>query len=333
MSMYTEIKYLNIISSRLEKFKKKGNTLWNFRCCLCGDSQHNKTKARGFAYSYKGTLMYKCHNCNVGMSFGKFLEQIDSELYKEFTFEKFKDSNTKVKPVEKAKINKIVSEKPAFKKDVFADITKLSDLNNTHPAREYLLKRKLPISGLYYTDQFKKWTNTLVPGKFKDVSKDEGRIIIPLIDRNNQVFGYQGRSLAPNDAAKYITILLEEGFPKVFGMNTVDLSKPVYMVEGPFDSLLLENGIAMVGASVSELPDLENANVVYVYDNQPRNQPICKQVRDQIHAGHSVVIWPNGIQEKDLNDMYLAGYDVNKIVTENTYNGLIADLKFTIWRK
>ena len=119
----------------------------------------------------------------------------------------------------------------------------------------------------------------------------------------------------------------------MFGINDVNLSRTVYIVEGPFDSLLLENSIAMVGASISEIPELAGCNVVYVYDNQPRNQPICKQVRDRIHNGDSVVIWPNGIQEKDINDMYLAGYDVNKIVTENTYNGLIADLKFTIWRK
>jgi hypothetical protein len=332
--IYTEIKYLNIISPRLEKFKKKGNTSWNFRCPICGDSQKNLNRARGYVYSYKNALMYKCHNCNASLTFGKLLETLDSNIHKEYLFEKFQENNTlkKVK-INKKKVNKIISEKPKFTSDPFKDCQKLEDLNITHPAREYILNRKLPIEGLYYTDQFKEWSNTLVKNKFKDVSRDEGRIIIPLIDRNQQVFGYQGRSLTSDDSAKYITILLDEDHVKVFGMNTVDMSKTVYVVEGPFDSMLLENSIAMAGASISEISDLEDATVVYVFDNQPRNVAICKQVKKKIDEGHSVVIWPTIIHEKDINEMHLAGYDVNKIVSENTYNGLIAELKYTIWRK
>lgn len=331
--IYTEVKYLHIVSTRLEKFKKKGNNLWNFRCPICGDSQNNKNKARGFVYAYKDALMYKCHNCNASLSFNKFLETLDSELHKEYIFEKFEENNTAKPKINTKKIKKVISEKPKFESNPFANCEKIVELNITHPAREYLLNRKLPIEGLYYTDQFKKWTNTLLPNKFKDVSRDEGRIIIPLIDRNGHVFGYQGRSLTSDDAVKYITILLEEDHPKVFGMNTVDLEKTVYVVEGPFDSMLLENSIAMAGASISDLSDLEGKDVVYVYDNQPRNGPICKQVKKAIDAGHSVVIWPVYVQEKDINEMHLADHDVNALVAENTYNGLIADLKFTTWRK
>lgn len=332
--IYTEVKYLNTVASRLEKFKKKGNTSWNFRCPICGDSQRNENKARGYIYTYKNALMYKCHNCNASLTFGKLLEIIDPIIHKEYLFEKFQENNTTKKPkINKKKINKIISEKPKFRSDIFKECQKIEDLNISHSAREYLLNRKLPIEGLYYADQFKKWTNTLVKNKFKDVSRDEGRIIIPLIDRNKQVFGYQGRSLTSNDSAKYITILLDEGCQKVFGMNTVDLTKTVYIVEGPFDSMLLKNSIAMTGASVSDISDLEESTVVYVFDNQPRNVAICKAVKQKINEGHSVVIWPTGMNEKDINEMHLAGYDVNKIVSENTYNGLIAELKYTTWRK
>ena len=63
MSSYIDIKYLNIISPQLQKFKKKGNNLWNFRCPYCGDSQKNKTKARGFVYQKKNDFLSDIDLC------------------------------------------------------------------------------------------------------------------------------------------------------------------------------------------------------------------------------------------------------------------------------
>ena len=80
--MYTEIKYLNLLSVRLEKFKRKSEFLWNFRCPICGDSKKNKNKARGFIFQLKGKLLYKCHNSKVSIPFSKLLEDLDPELYK-----------------------------------------------------------------------------------------------------------------------------------------------------------------------------------------------------------------------------------------------------------
>jgi hypothetical protein len=45
------------------------------------------------------------------------------------------------------------------------------------------------------------------------------------------------------------------------------------------------------------------------------------------------VIWPDTIVEKDINDMVLAGRDVQSIVECNNYSGLEAKLKFTTWKK
>ena len=52
-----------------------------------------------------------------------------------------------------------------------------------------------------------------------------------------------------------------------------------------------------------------------------------------IDKGYSVVIWPIGIAEKDINDMFLAGHDVQDLVQLNTYSGLEAKLKFNLWKK
>ena len=324
--MHVEIKYLNLLSVQLQKFKQKKPYLWNFRCPLCGDSQRNKNKARGFVFQLKGDLIYKCHNCQVSLPFAKLLQDMNPQLYKEYRMEKF----TSPKKVDMRKVNKIVSAKPVFETSVLSELTPLAELNNSHPAKEYILQRKLPLKALYYTEKFKEWTNSIKPDTFPDTDNDEGRIIIPFRDKEGNVFGYQGRSLS-STGLRYITILLQEDQLKIFGLDTLDYEQTAYITEGPFDSLLLTNAIAMAGAD-GVLPSGVRLPV-YVYDNEPRNTQITARIIRHISDGDSVVIWPSSIKEKDINDMFLAGHDVQEIVSSCTYSGLTATLKFNDWRK
>ena len=326
--MFVEIKYLNLLSVRLEKFKRKKEFLWNFRCPICGDSQKNKSKVRGFVFQMKGKLLYKCHNCQVSIPFTKLLQDMDPMLYKEYRMEKFKSP----KKPDMRKINRIVSATPVFaKQDVLHDLTLLDNLNNSHPAKEYILNRKLPTAALYYTEKFMEWTNSVKPDTFQDITHDEGRIIIPFRDKEGSVFGFQGRSLS-SSGLRYITVLLQEGQPKIFGLNSIDYDKTIYITEGPFDNLLLQNAIAMAGADAS-VSSLIDSDLVFVYDNEPRNVQITSRILKHISDGESVVIWPSAIKEKDINDMYLAGHNVQDIVSSCSYTGLTATLKFNDWRK
>jgi len=327
--MFVEIKYLNLLSTRLDKFKRKKDSLWNFRCPICGDSQRNRTKARGFVFQIKGDLVYKCHNCGVSMPLGKLIEHMDPQLYKEYKLEKFQNSN---KPrVDQRKVKRVVSTKPVFKKNILDGLVSLDNLNNSHPAKEYILDRRLPTEALYFTEKFKEWTNSVKPNTFQDVKEDEGRIIIPFKTQEGVVFGYQGRSLS-NTGLRYITILLDEERPKIFGLDTIDYDKKIYITEGPFDSLLLRNCVAMAGADVS-LSGILGDNLVYVYDNEPRNTQITSRIQKHINNGNSVVIWPKHIIQKDINDMFLGGLCVQNLVESNTYVGLTAQLKFNEWKK
>lgn len=326
---HIDVKYLLLLSPRLEKFKQKKTNLYNFRCNICGDSQKNKNKARAFVFEVKGQLVFKCHNCQSSMSLSKFIEYTDPGLYKEYKLEKFSSSN---KPkVDMRKVNRVVSVKPVFKVDILKDLTKLDELNNSHPAKEYILNRKLPTKALYYTEKFKEWTNTLKPNTFQDVKEDEGRIIIPFRTKEGVVFGFQGRSLS-NTGLRYITIILEEDRPKIFGLDTIDYGKKIYITEGPLDSLLLRNSVAMAGADIS-LHGILGNDIVFIYDNEPRNKQITSRIEKHISKGESVVIWPNNIKEKDINDMFLGGHCVQNMVESNTYKGLSAKLKFNEWKK
>jgi len=328
--MYTEIKYLNLLSTQLEKFKKKADYLWNFRCPVCGDSQRNKNKARGFVFRLKGSLVYKCHNCGTSMSFDKLIETMNPTLYKEYRLEKFQESGKTIKP-DMRKVKRVVSQTPVFKKDPLSSLTKIDNLNNSHPAVEYLLNRKLPTSALYFTEKFQEWVNSIKPDTFSDIKQDEPRIIIPFIDKEGVVFGFQGRSLS-NTGLRYITVLLDETKTKIFGLNTIDENRRIYITEGPFDSLLLRNSVAMAGADVSDVRDL-GTDLVYIFDNEPRNREITKRISKHISEGDQVVIWPSGVTQKDINDMHLAGVDVNKVVMDNVHSGLTAKVKFDNWKK
>ena len=108
--------------------------------------------------------------------------------------------------------------------------------------------------------------------------------------------------------------------------------KPIFICEGPLDSLLLENSIAMAGADLSGGDDLVG-EFVYVLDNEPRNKAIVDRMGKLIDRGMTVVIWPSNIKEKDINDMVLAGISVQDVINNNCYKGLTATLKLKDWTK
>jgi len=325
--------YANLVSARLERFKQVRNGVYTFRCPYCGDSQKHKNKTRGYFFSKKSGLVFKCHNCGVGRSFGNFLKEQANDLYDEYVMERYKAGLTgKHRNVANPKFD---FEKPVFKtKANDTEVESIEQLNNEHPAVGYLLGRQIPkkyFSDLFYTDKFCTWVNTQKP-TFKDVKKDHPRIIIPFIDTDGTWFGFQGRSLDVNDKMRYITIMLDESKTKIFGLNRVDFDKTIYITEGPFDSLYIDNAIAMAGADV-DWEVLRDKEVVFVYDNERRNKEIIGRMEKAIDKGYEIVIWPDNLLEKDLNDMFIAGHDVQSLVEFNTYSGLEAQIKLSEWKK
>ena len=316
-------KYIGLVSSRLQKFKRVKSDLYNFRCPICGDSQKNKNKTRGYLYPVKNNTNFKCHNCGASLSFNNFLKELDPVLHKQYTLEKFKEGHTGRGFV-------VEAPKLEFKKPVFKKSLNLPKASSNPVAKEYLEKRKLNPEKFYFADKFKEWTNSQKQ-TFDTIGRDECRIIIPMHDKDNNLIGFQGRSLVPN-SVKYITVMLDEEAPKIYGLNSVDEKLPVYVVEGPFDSTFVNNSVALCGSD-GDVRCLEGSSVVFVYDNEPRNREIVNRIGKCISRGQSVVIWPSGIVEKDINDMVLSGLNVMDVIKSNTYSGLEAKIKFNNWKK
>ena len=319
---HVDSKFISLVSSRLQKFKRVKAGLFNFRCPICGDSQKKKSKTRGYLYEVKANTNFKCHNCGASMSLNNFLKKIDPVIQKQYALEKFKEGHTG---------RNFVVDEPEFKFEApkFKTKIKLPKAIEIPRAAGYLMARKLDPSRFYYAKHFKKFANSLKP-TFDSEKHDEDRIIIPLYYEKNLI-GFQGRSIDPNPV-KYITVMLDDDAPKIYGLDNIRTDAPVYITEGPFDSTLIRNAIAMCGADL-DISRWGISNPVWIYDNEPRNREITNRIAKTIDAGDSVVIWPNGIDDKDINDMVMSGLDVQSVIDSNTYSGLEAQLKFTTWKK
>jgi transcription elongation factor Elf1 len=319
---HIDSKFIGLVSPRLQKFKRVKSNLYNFRCPICGDSQKNKNKTRGYLYAVKANTNFKCHNCGASMSLNNFLKQVDPAVHKQYALEKFKTGKTG---------RNFVADEPDFKFEApkFKQKIKLPKAIENPRACGYLMARKLDPSKFFYAEKFKKFANSLKP-TFDSEKHDEERIIIPLYYEKNLI-GFQGRSINPSPV-KYITVMLDDDAPKIYGLDNIRRDAPVYITEGPFDSTFIRNAIAMCGADL-DISRWGISNPVWIYDNEPRNREIVNRISKTIDSGDSVVIWPENIDDKDINDMVMSGLDVQSVIESNIYSGLEAQLKFTTWKK
>ena len=327
---YLDTKYINLASASLQKYKKVKNGLWTFRCPYCGDSKKNKNKTRGYIFQVKGDHVFKCHNCGITRSFSNFLKDHVPHVYDEYVMERYKEG-TIGKNVPKPDLTQFVS-KPTFAKKT-VNLETLSSLNNFHVAKKYILDRGIPenkLDRLYYCPNFKEWSNTQKQ-TFSDTTNDEARIIIPLNDTDGNLIGFQGRSLSPNAKMRYITVMLDENAPKLYGLDHINKNETIYIVEGPLDSFFLENSVAMCGSDV-DIRSFGWSDYIWVYDNEPRSRQITDKISKSIDAGDKVVIWPSAIKQKDLNDMVVSGINVKSVIQSNVYQGLKGKLQLSNWK-
>lgn len=337
MSYYIDTKYLAQISHRLPLFSHKKKDLWNCRCILCGDSHTNKKKARGYFYRNKNDLYYKCHNCAASQHFGTFLKTLDQTLYQQYVFERYSSGENGPKAHKSAE-KFLIDFVPKFEKtetNLLQEVAQpLDTLPEDNEAVQYCLNRQIPVdkfSQLYYIDSVKNIVK--IAPQYDTIKTTEPRLLIPFYNEHNELTGVTMRALR-GESLRYIMIKLKDNEPLIFGLNHINKTTTIHVVEGPIDSLFLDNAIACNGTAFGKLEtlDLPKENVTIIFDNQSRNNEVCKLVEKYIELKYNVCIWPCGIPYKDINDMVAANLDVKKIIYNNTYNGLMAKLKFTEWR-
>ena len=339
MSVFIDRAFLLRAAPKLHKFTQKKENLYNFRCPLCGDSQKNKIKARGYIYEKKNNYFFMCHNCGASTSFYNFLEKVDTALLKEYALERYKHDESRNISNTKPDFSGFKTEKPIFKKSL--GIPSIASLPTGHFARDYVGHRKIPdgaFDSLYFADDFKAFVDGLGFNQLGQERLIEGdkRLVIPFYDRDKNLIAFQGRALGESKL-RYITMKLDVDSYKVFGLDRINQDETIYVTEGPIDSLFLDNAVATADSNLTSITKvLPKENVVLIYDNEPRNKEIVKQMEKAIDEHYKVVIWPEMMQSKDINDMILDGFtkeEIQDIIEKHTYLNLRAKMEFVNWKK
>lgn len=333
MSVFVDRKYLLLISPKLKLFSQKKTDLYNFRCPICGDSQKDKNKCRGYIFKRKDDYFYRCHNCGASHNFYNFLERVQPSLLKEYSVERFRQDQPEPETIP---LVEFTDSKPTFKKHL--KLKTIAELSDNHLARKYCLDRKIPkesFHNLYYAPDFKKFVEDLGIDK-KNLIENDKRLVIPFFDNDKNLVALQGRTLT-NSSMRYITVKMSDENAKFFGIDKINENEKIYVVEGPIDSLFLDNAIATADSNLVRAGDVfDKKNIILVFDNEPRNKEIVKVLDKAIEEHYNVVIWPEMIESKDINDMILEGFSVDEIkdiIEKNTFVNLRAKMEFISWKK
>ena len=277
-------------------------------------------------------MFFKCHNCGQGQNLANFIKFVDPKLYESYLLERYKKSAPATpKPKFDFKPTKFTNQTP------IDDLKSIKDLPEDHPARLYCDNRKIPekyFDKLFLSDKFMTLVNKVKPNTYK-ITKDHPRLIIPFYDTTGKVFAFQGRAFG-KEQPKYLTIKLDENKQKVYGLERVNFQNQVFIVEGPIDSLFIDNCLAAGGADLFLKNKIPNEQITYIFDNEPRNKEIVKRMYKVIEQDFNVVIWPEDLQLKDVNDMIMSGLtklELQDIISNNTYSKLSALTKLNYWKK
>jgi hypothetical protein len=345
MSLFVDCQFVDTISHLLRNFRRKTDYLYNFSCPICGDSKTKKLKARGYLLRSKGKdgivkdgLFYKCHKCGITLNFPDFLKSLDNQYYKEYILETFKDgvSSKKSKVPKKWPDNK--KEQSPAKPMILIGCPAIATLGDDHLAKEYIKSRKIPElfwKQIFWCEDFKILVDKLSPDNKYELKDGDKRIILPCLDRQGNIMAIIGRTLEPNADVRYLIVKAYDDAPRIYGMHRLSNTwKRIYLVEGAFDSMFLPNSLAMCG---SDIPNsLPRENVVIVYDNEPTKQETRDKILKTLKNGWKCCIWPNSIEEKDINEMILAGYTsdfIRATIDQNSYNGQLGIIKLTDWKR
>lgn len=335
--MIDEVEFINKISTHLNKFTQKGSGKYNFACPICGDGRTGY-KSRAWLIE-RDSYYFHCFNCSAQMSFSNFLKLKFPEVYNEYVFAKLKQSGKNQKEI-------------SFKEMKDIDYTSHDIIKNlmeplNEEALAYLKGRKIPEK--FYNDIYiiKNFKNLNKIEKYKStVFEEETRIVMPLYNNDGLIVGIISRALNNKSKKRYINLKFYDE-PVVYnlfdskGNYKIDLNKTVYVLEGAFDSLFVDNSIAVNTSDLLSfkkiLPKnlLNNLNVVYVPDNDKRNKEIINIYEKIINNRHNIVIMPDYIDGKDINEIliYNKDIDIKKLLKENTYSGTLASVRLIGWKK
>jgi hypothetical protein len=344
MSLWVDKNFLNILSARLDRFKWKSNTIANCRCPFCGDSQKNKYKARGYFFTKKSGMAFKCHNCEIGHSLGNVIKSLDPTLYQQYVMERYKSGEGHGKHAKPHAKVEYKGDAPVFAKKSLIDtlMDRVDKLPEDHMAVQFVRGRQIPKaawSRLYHINDVQD-LHQLSDGYKDRIIGNEPRLAIPFWHKNHNgehMFALTCRSYEDEAKVRYLMLRIDENIPLIYGSETIDPKMPMYVVEGPIDSLFLDNCLAVAGSDFKKIRKLLSPeSTTMILDNQPRNKDVINQMRGSANAGFKVFIWPDAVVAKDINEWVQAGA-TKELMMDNiearSKTGAAAHLAINEWSK
>jgi len=283
MYSWLEEKYINLLSAQLPHFRRVKPGTYNFRCPICGDPQESESKARGYFYFKVGHSGYnfRCYNCGESKSFKNFMRIVSPPLHEEYVMERMKENISNYIPPTIVQKKEPVVHTFNFTNNLAVTACK---------GKEYLLNRMIPYNQLnrfYYTENFAEMVKSMMSDN-EDKLPQDARIIIPFRNSDGELTHFQGRSIAYSKL-RYVTVTVKENAAKVFGLDTINWKRRhVFVVEGPLDSLFIPNCLAMGGSDLTLDIDRE---LVYIFDNEPRNKEIVNRIKKIIERGYKICLF------------------------------------------
>jgi hypothetical protein len=333
---FLEVKYLNLLSSRLEKFKEISHSplTVNFRCPLCGDSQKSSRRARAYVYERDGSLLFYCHNCGASTPFWSFLADQSSALYAQYKLDWLRS---------KGKASLPTKPEPSFKTNTHFEKPEinlgecLTGVKDDHPVKQYVIARKIPESfwgSLYACSDITAISTQMEQYKGMRLEKDPA-LIIPFFNPEREYSYISARSIEPGTSFRYCVFEVNENLPKLWGLEFIDWSQRVFVFEGPIDAMCCPNSLSLAGSMGSRAIQYisEHINrpqdVCFVYDNEAfSNHQISKQMRSRIEEGFSTIIYDRRFSGKDANEVIvnetMTFQSLLNYLNERTFHGLKA---------
>lgn len=282
----------------------------SFAAPCCGDSAKDNFKKRGnIILEGKFKNLYKCFNCGTCMSVHKFLKTYGQSIslgmanYIADTKQDFSTSGPF--STSSAVIYDLDTiDQLSIDRDYFRDSLSLVECSQQCFGRDYLVKRHQ-----YSFDRFM-------------YSIKANKLFVLNLTPSGKIFGIQVRSF-DKSKAKYKTYSLQKihqmifndgvevpddinELSMLFNVLTIDINKPITVVEGPMDSFLIRNCIALCGAGKHiEFP----FEVRYMFDDDKAGR---EHAIEKMKEGYGVFLWDNF--KKDMGMQSHGKVDFNDVV-------------------
>lgn len=300
------------------------------KCHICGDSK-TKRKRRLHLFN-KGSDIdtVHCFNCGYSSNAYNYFKEFHSDIFSQYqrelknsAFNAFLSKNKG--ELSLRDINDNTTDKKLLEplelsefKDYFRPISNeaLAYLKNRNISTQDIEKYSI-LSGVKESNLFGKSLNL------------ENFFIIPLINKENLVYGFQARSITEK---KFYTIILPN-YPKIWGLNTLRDNSMIFVFEGIIDAISsgFDSTLAVLG--IGSTPELlkNYKNCVIFFDNQEKCGASLAMCKKLAKLGYNIVVWTHP-QAKDVNDLlqFYTKDAIQRIAYEKTLNGIMAFVKLSL---